>query len=227
MIHNMSNCTTKETWKLAKIKSLEVAKQKKLERIRKYLENPTKCLHCGSIFKYEDRNKKFCNQSCSASFNNTGRIKNTNGINKHKKTKEPKIRISKQCANCGVDLGIVDDSRRYCSEECAHSHRHLLNVLDWKSNPDGMKVLTQSIRKYILNEANNKCCQCGWGEVNQYSGNYALIVDHIDGNSENNTPENLRVLCPNCDSLLPTYKALNKGKGRAYRRARYADGKSY
>lgn len=34
-------------------------------------------------------------------------------------------------------------------------------------------------------------------------------------------------ICPNCDSQLPTFKARNRGKGRAWRRQRYADGKSY
>jgi hypothetical protein len=52
-------------------------------------------------------------------------------------------------------------------------------------------------------------------------------MDHIDGNSENNHLSNLRLVCGNCDMLLPTYKSKNKGNGRAYRRERYANGKSY
>lgn len=54
-----------------------------------------------------------------------------------------------------------------------------------------------------------------------------LILDHIDGNPENNRRDNLRLICPNCDSQLPTYKSRNRGNGRAFRRQRYADGKSY
>lgn len=38
---------------------------------------------------------------------------------------------------------------------------------------------------------------------------------------------NLILLCPNCHSLTPTYKALNKGNGRHNRMKRYNDGKSY
>ncbi|RYC04239.1 endonuclease [Nocardioides ganghwensis] len=54
-----------------------------------------------------------------------------------------------------------------------------------------------------------------------------VVLDHIDGDSSNNRRENLRLVCPNCDSQLETYKARNRGKGRAWRRQRYAEGKSY
>jgi hypothetical protein len=52
-------------------------------------------------------------------------------------------------------------------------------------------------------------------------------VEHKDGNSENNAPENVCLLCPNCHSQTDTYKAKNKGKGRHSRRMRYQEGKSY
>jgi hypothetical protein len=36
-----------------------------------------------------------------------------------------------------------------------------------------------------------------------------LELDHIDGDRENNCIENLRLLCPNCHALTPTYRAKN------------------
>ena len=39
-----------------------------------------------------------------------------------------------------------------------------------------------------------------------------LTLDHIDGNNTDNRPEMLRLLCPNCESQLPTRGGGNKGR---------------
>jgi len=39
-----------------------------------------------------------------------------------------------------------------------------------------------------------------------------LILDHINGNRVHNHPDNLRLLCPNCDAQLPTRGGRNKGR---------------
>jgi predicted transcriptional regulator len=38
----------------------------------------------------------------------------------------------------------------------------------------------------------------------------SLELHHIDGNSDNNSEENLQLLCPNCHSQTDTYKGKNK-----------------
>lgn len=53
------------------------------------------------------------------------------------------------------------------------------------------------------------------------------MLDHIDGDATNNHRDNLRMVCSNCDSQLPTFKSRNRGNGRHFRRERYAEGKSY
>jgi hypothetical protein len=39
-----------------------------------------------------------------------------------------------------------------------------------------------------------------------------LILDHRNGNQNENSPSNLRYLCPNCDFQLSTKGGLNRGR---------------
>jgi len=48
-----------------------------------------------------------------------------------------------------------------------------------------------------------------------------LILDHINGNSDDSSLENTRLVCGNCEMQLPTYKSKNRGKGRKCRRSLY------
>ena len=42
--------------------------------------------------------------------------------------------------------------------------------------------------------------------------NLPLILDHQNGNRCDNTPVNLRLLCPNCDAQLATRGGANRGR---------------
>lgn len=42
-------------------------------------------------------------------------------------------------------------------------------------------------------------------------------MDHINGDAANNKRENLRLICPNCDSQLDTFKSKNKNSARKER----------
>ena len=41
----------------------------------------------------------------------------------------------------------------------------------------------------------------------------SFVLDHINGVNNDNRLKNLRFVCHNCDSQLPTYKARNIGRG--------------
>ena len=110
---------------------------------------------------------------------------------------------------------------KYCSNACQANYRYDSYIRKWKSRQIigllATGVVSGHIKRYLREKFNNKCCLCGWASVNPITGKVPLVADHIDGNWRNNTENNLRLLCPNCDSLTPTYAALNKGRGRQNR----------
>lgn len=137
--------------------------------------------------------------------------------------KKPKPR----CLNCGKEV-----ERRpnvYCCNKCQQDWQYKQYINDWlngtKTGEKGIGQLSRYVRRY-LEEKYQQCDLCKTSK-SWNSKDLVLIADHIDGDSTNNSPENLRLICPNCDSQLPTFKARNKGNGRYYRRQRYEQGKSY
>lgn len=55
------------------------------------------------------------------------------------------------------------------------------------------------------------CEMCGWNKKSQ-DGRIPVELDHINGDKFDNRIENLRILCPNCHSLQPTHRGLNRVK---------------
>ena len=73
-----------------------MSRKTRIDNIDEYNQNPNFCKNCGKpiIAKYDDilaniKQKKFCNNSCSASFNNA------NSLNR------PKAKFN-LCLNCGI-----------------------------------------------------------------------------------------------------------------------------
>lgn len=71
------------------------------------------------------------------------------------------------------------------------------------------------VRKYLIYKYGNVCMMCNLSEWRGIQ--IPLVCDHIDGNPENNELNNFRIICNNCDSILPTFKGKNRGKGRKNR----------
>ena len=53
------------------------------------------------------------------------------------------------------------------------------------------------------------CEECGWDKRSP-DGRLPLEIDHINGDSNDNRLENLRILCPNCHSLKPSHRGKNR-----------------
>lgn len=109
----------------------------------------------------------------------------------------------------------------YCSNTCQQEYQHQRYIERWKAGEvlglQRQGIVSVHVKRYLREKYSNKCCLCGWARINPITGKVPLVADHIDGNWRNNVEQNLRLICPNCDSLGSTYAALNKGRGRKHR----------
>lgn len=86
------------------------------------------------------------------------------------------------------------------------------------SRSTGLPTDTKAfVKKYLIETRGDKCESCGFDQKAP-DGRSIIQMDHINGNCFDNSPANLKLLCPNCHAMTPTYGSLNKGSGRAHRR---------
>ena len=202
----MKKCTTSNTWKDTQQRSIQTWNNKKQRNIELYMQHPKRCKHCDSIIEYDDRRKTFCNHSCSASFNNKGKVKNGISINSKRKYK---------CLNCTllITRGI------YCSTKCQGEFKTKQSIKKWKlGNIKRSERIPSYIRTYLMELHNSSCELCGWDKKHPITGNVPLQIDHIDGDCCNHLFENLQLICPSCHSLTPNYGGLNRGNSTRCKR---------
>ena len=165
------------------------------------------CVFCNEDFETKDGRKKFCNRSCAA---------------KHTNQNSPKRAAKNFCLYC--QKKTYRSSVDYCSNDC--KQQHLLDRwLAGEESGSAKYTVRAFVRKYLLDRSGGQCeaidfrtnRRCGENRLTK-KGNTVLQIDHIDGDWENNTVENLRMICPTCHVLTETWGAGNMGNGRTWKK---------
>ncbi len=137
------------------------------------------------------------------------------------------------CLSCGASLGVGYRAQvnKYCNNTCQQQYQQKQLLESWLSTGKmngytggtwGNAPAAKYVRDYIAIQQ-NRCCAICHGEAIHNDKPLKFILDHIDGDCTNNAPDNLRLICPNCDSQTDTFKARNKGNGRKSKGFRTAE----
>jgi hypothetical protein len=124
----------------------------------------------------------------------------------------------KKCHNCGDTFFSMDSNTNFCTIQCNADYKKQKKYEDYLNNQEkycGIRDI-RFLKQHILKEQNNCCAICDMKNVwNEKS--IVFVLDHINGDASNNMRNNLRLVCPNCDSQLDTYKSKNKNSARKER----------
>ena len=188
------------------------------EWLLKKSEKPIKtCKYCGKqiVGKYANA-KIFCNSSCAAKYNNSGRKHSEEtkkkisvairGKNPNPKSEDrEKLKLdNKKCIVCGKEL--TGTKKKYCSKACKarmYSHTRYHTRYSKKKDVNGSRLKYQYIKKL-----GGKCSMCG------YDKNISALVFHhlrdkkfvIDARAFDRCPQELleeeiskcELVCSNC-----------------------------
>jgi hypothetical protein len=153
----------------------------------------TTCKFCSAILNSDK--KMYCNSSCAA--------KQNNKIPKRKSLKQ-----TSTCLNCSVSFKYLKSCSDgiYCSNKCQGEFKY--KKISIPKILEGISSNVCALKKYLRENLGDVCVQCG--QLPFHNGQkLTLQMDHIDGNSDNNKLENLRLLCPNCHTQTDTWVSRN------------------
>ena len=177
----------------------ETQKDNKKHRISKYSKSPSYCKQCDSPLSYKQRRNKFCSQRC-------------NGLYGAKKRHQEKPK----CKCCQAEVKYLN--RLFCSNKCQVAYNWAEKKKEAKKT--GYAPAHQAMAKRLILQMRKHICSI-CKKDKWLGGPIPLVLDHISGNNADWRLDNLRLVCGNCNMLLPTFTSKNKGNGRKYHREYY------
>lgn len=157
------------------------------------------CEYCNLFHDGSYGSGRFCNSKCAHGFTTREKRQEINKKVSDKLMGRPKWG--------GYDFKKGHDPRRHIFTDAQREVAMLklkekrqknYSKYSWEELPIPEK------RRRILIDQENKCLKCG---VENWCGEIIILeLDHINGDHSDNRRENLRILCPNCHSLTPTYR---------------------
>lgn len=177
------------------------------------------CRNCGKLLN--DNDKIFCSDECKQKYFETHKPA------KQSITLDDSARIVEVgiCPVCGGE--VHNKNAKYCSLKCFGEAKWVAMMRQIEENgsfPFNERLNETDrrvVRRYLEQKYGHKCTICGRTTWNDQD--IPLIVDHIDGNATNHKVENFRLVCPNCDALLDTFKNRgNRHSERIWRKDYYS-----
>src|ERR1700738_959915 len=157
---------------------------------------PRYCGNCNNELTKKNQ-AKYCSRSCVGQANK----------NVPPPPSLPEAERTFQCIGCQKKVVLDRNAKRskYCSLQCQHDTRKLYN---YNNALKGVEYPSdRSAKSSLLYVRGRQCEICS---TTEWCGKpIDLVLDHIDGNSDNRHLANYRLICNNCDAQTDTFKARN------------------
>lgn len=159
------------------------------------------------MFKCEICNKEFTSGRMLGGHKSVHREGGRYSVSRRKRTE------TYECLNCNVAFSYNKSStNKFCTIKCSSDYSKSGTE---RKIQNAENISESTLRRYVFSTCEKVCAICGLGD--EWQGKkLGLHLDHIDGDSDNNTLANVRILCPNCHSQTENFGS--KGNGSRYKK---------